>query len=285
MAGITSAVIGAGTSLYGAHKQSKAAKAAAASTKPNPYTTNSQYGSVVNQNGQLNFNQAANPFSQMFNVGGLQQAANAFSAPGQAYYGAPQEVVQAAQGTMNTDQDAAGRLEMLRNMAAPESNRQALALRERLFGRGTLGSSGGAAEQRAFLDAENQADLGRQMTSVDWANQRAQSRFQNALSATGFGANLQQNAFNQATAAQSASQSPFSLLLQQGGLGVSAGGGVAPAAAMASAQAQGQAFDTTAGALQGLAGIGMEAWQNRPIKMTQNPQNTAAYGLPQGGPY
>lgn len=284
MAAITTGIIGAGTALYGAKKQAKSAKQAAQATKPTPYGTSSQYGNVNVKNGQLDFQQANNPFVNMFTMGGLQQAANAFSAPGSAYYGAPQEVIDAANGINNTDADAAGRLQMLRDLAAPESNRQAVALRERLFGQGRLGSSGGAAEQRAFLDAENQADLQRQLTATDWANQRAQNRFQAALGAVGLGSNIQQNAFNQAAAAQTASQSPFQLLMQQAGLGVSAGGGVAPAAAVAAAQAQGDKYNTYAGAFGQLAGLGMDAWNNRTIKMTPNPQSTAAYGLPAGGP-
>lgn len=263
MAAITTGVLGAGAAIYGAKKNAKSAKAAAASTKPTPYSTSSQYGSVDARNGQLDFNQAANPFTQMFNIGGLQQAANAFSAPGQAYFGAPQEVIDAVNGINNTDADAAGRLDLLRNLAAPESNRQALALRERLFGAGRLGSSGGAAEQRAFLDSENQADLQRQLTATDWANQRAQNRFQAALGAVGLGSNLQANAFNQAAASQTAAQSPFQLLMQQAGLGVSAGGGVAPAAAVNAAQAQNDKTGAYLGAFQGLAGLGMDLYNQR----------------------
>jgi hypothetical protein len=56
-------------------------------------------------------------------------------------------------------------LQQLRDQAAPDANRQAVALRDRLFGRGTLGSTGGAAEQEAFLNSQNQADLQCQMTA------------------------------------------------------------------------------------------------------------------------
>lgn len=231
-------ILGAAANYASANQASNAAGDAARSTQTNPYSVYTPFGSVVN-NGQrgLNVQGAPNPFSQLFTTGGLSQGANAFSAPGAAYYGAPSEVVNAANGANNTDAEAAQRLQLLRDQAAPAANQQAVSLRDRLFGRGTIGSTGGANEQRAFLDSQNQADLNRQMTAADWANARAQQRFSNALGATGFGAQLQGQQFNQFAASQQGVMNPFSQLLQAGGLGVGAGGGVAPAAAINAAQA------------------------------------------------
>lgn len=261
-----------GAGYLGSKNEAKNTAQAAAATRPVPYSTQSQYGTTTvdpNTN-QIGFQQAANPFAQLATMGGLQMGANAFSAPGAAYYGAPQEVVQAANGAMNTDAEASNRLAMLRDFAAPESNRQAVSLRERLFGRGQLGSSSGGAQQRAFLDSENQADLGRQMTAVDWANQRAQQRFSNALGATGFGAQIQGQQFNQFTAGQQAAANPFQQLLQQGGLGVGAAGGVAPGAAMANAQAQSAPFNMGVQALSQFAPM-IGQWAGNAISSPKTP--------------
>lgn len=257
-----------GAGLLGSKKNADATSAAAASTRATPYSTGSQYGTtaVDPKNNTIQFNQAANPFAQLFTMGGLQQGANAFSAPGAAYYGAPKEVVQAANGAMNSDADAAGRLQLLRDQAAPESNRQAVSLRDRLFGRGTLGSSAGSNVQRAFLESENQADLGRQMTAADWANQRAQQRFSNALGATGFGGQIQQQQFNQFAASQQGANNPFQQLLQQGGMGVGAAGGVAPGAAMTNAQAQSAPWQIGAQAISQLAPMIGSYFTNSSVK-------------------
>ncbi len=274
-----------GAGLLGSKKNADNTAQAAASTRPVPYSTQSQFGtSTVNPtNNSIQFQGAANPFAQLFTMGGLTQGANAFSAPGAAYYGAPKEVVQAANGTMNTDADAAGRLQLLRDQAAPGANQQAVALRERLFGRGTLGSSGGGAEQEAFLNSQNQADLNRQMTAADWANQRAQQRFSNALGATGFGGQIQQQQFNQFAASQTGASNPFQQLLQQAGVGVGAAGGVAPGAAMANAQAQTAPWNI---ATQALSQFGPQIGQYFGNMISSSPKTSPqGYSQNQADPY
>lgn len=247
-------LLGSAASIYSANQNADATAAAARSTQTNPFSVFSPFGSVVN-NGQrgLVINPGNNPFTQMFTTGGLTMGANAFSAPSAAYYGAPKEIVDAANGAMNTDAAAADRLALLRSQAAPESNRNAIALREKLFGQGRNGSTGGANEQRAFLEAENNADLNRQITAADWANARAQQRFSNAVSATGVGGQIQGQQFNQFAASQAGQMNPFMAMLQAGSLGVGAGGGVAPGAALAAAQASNVPYQMGAQAVGELA--------------------------------
>lgn len=238
-AAIIPAVVGAGASIIGANKQASATKAAAAATETRPFSGTSAYGTTNFNQGtrQFDINQANNPFASLFTVGGLSSLANAASAPGSPFYGAPPELIAALGQAGNSDAEAADRLNLLRSQAAPENNAAALSLKDKLFSLGQLGSTSGAAGQEALLRAANAQDLGFQTTAADWANQRAQQRFQNALTTIQTGGNLSNQQFGQGVTSNNALGDMFQRLLSQAGLGVSAGGGQAPQAALASAQA------------------------------------------------
>lgn len=232
-------LIAAGASIIGAKKQASATKSAAEATATHPFSGSSAYGTTNFNQGtrQLDINQANNPFASLFTVGGLSSLANAASAPGSPFYGAPPELIAALGGASNSDAEAQNRLDLLRSQAAPENNAAALSLKDKLFSLGQLGSTSGAAGQEALLRATNAQDLGFQTTAADWANQRAQQRFQNALTTIQTGGNLASNQFNQGVTANNSLGDMFQRLLSQAGLGISAGGGQAPAAAMAAAGA------------------------------------------------
>jgi hypothetical protein len=236
---IASAAVSIGGALIGAKGSKDAAKTAAQATATNPYSGTSSYGTTAFNTGTRTFdiNQAANPFAQLATVGGLGSLANAYTAPGSAYYGAPPELIAALQGTNDTSGAMAARLAQLRSMASPENNAAAVSLKDKLFSLGQLGSTSGAAGQEAMLRAQNQQDLGFQQTAQDYANAQAQQRFQNALTAVNAGSTLAGNQFQQGVSSQGILANQFQQLLQQAGLGVSAGGGQAPAAAMAAAAA------------------------------------------------
>lgn len=246
----------AGSAILG-HQSSQAAKGAANATETRPFSGTSSLGTTKYNQGNRTFdiNQANNPFAQLSTIGGLSQFANAYSAPGQAYYGAPQEVINALQGTMDPSQLAQQRLDMLRQQASPENNRQALALKDKLFSLGQLGSTSGAEGQRAFLEAQNAQDLGFQQSAQDYANTQAQNRFQNAIQATGLGANLANQNFSQGVGANNILSQQFQNLLSQAQLGVQAGGGQAPGAAVNAANqpSTGQLLGT--GLLPGLQNL------------------------------
>ena len=141
-----------GAGIYGAAKQGKAGKKAgrraAAMATPIGYGTAGPWGAtaVDPRSRMVTYSPAQNPFSQLFNVGGLGSLANAYSAPGAAYYGASPEVAAAAQGMFGPalEQEAAGRLGVLRELAQPQEQQMQNQLTDRLFASGRLGGTGGA---------------------------------------------------------------------------------------------------------------------------------------------
>lgn len=228
-----------GMSLYGANQGAKATKQAAAAATPTPYSTSSIFGNVNvdPRTRAMTFNMGTSPFAQLFNVGGTQALGNAYSAPGSAYYGAAPEVAAAAGGVMDTDAEAAGRYDLLKQLAAPEENRMFQRLENNLFARGQMGTTGGGEQYRGFYEAQNQADLARQMTAQDWAQQRALSRFDVARNAVGQGMNSQVQNFNIGTGSAGGIQNLFAMLMQQANAGIGAGGGTPSGVALANAEA------------------------------------------------
>lgn len=123
------------------------------------------------------------------------------------------------QGTAGLEQQ---QLDLLREKAAPQSERQFNALQSKLFSQGRLGTTGGARAFQAFAEAENAADLDRQLSARDLGLRTAEQQrsiasttgalanqvagtgnalsinnLQAALSAFGQAAGLQTDAFNQ----------------------------------------------------------------------------------------
>jgi len=237
---IINAGVQVGTAVYGAKQAKKGAKRAAAMATPVPYSATSQYGTTTwnPKTHQMELAQAQNPFSQMLNIGGQQSLANAYSAPGQAYFGAAPEVAQAAGAMFGPGQDAAAaeRLGVLRQLAQPEEQRTGQSLNDRLFAMGQMGTSGGGIQQEAFYKAQQDADLKRQLASQDWAQSRSMDRFNTAIGAVNQGQAGQSQAFNIGQQSQSGLANMFQQLLQQGQLGVGGAAGAPPQLAAAANQ-------------------------------------------------
>lgn len=94
-------------------------------------------------------------------------------------------------------QEAQGRLGLLRQLAAPEEQRATNTLTNQLYAQGRLGGTGGAVQQEALARAQAQADLQRQLSSMDWANQNALQRFNAAGNVVGSGQQQQNLGFGQ----------------------------------------------------------------------------------------
>lgn len=84
-------------------------------------------------------------------------------------------------------QEANGRLDLLRQLAAPEEARATQNLQQQLFSQGRLGGTGGAVQQEALARAQGQADLERTLASQDWARNNALQRFNAATGVIGSG--------------------------------------------------------------------------------------------------
>lgn len=220
----------------------KAAKGAAQATEVRPYSGTSGLGSVGYNNSSRTFTQTAapNPFTQLLNMLGPAALANAGAAPGSAFYGASPEIVAAARGLEGPQQfaDARNRYGLLTQLAAPEMGRSFNSLQNTLFSRGQLGSTGGGEQMRGFYEAQNDADLKRQLASQDWASNQAMNRFNTALSAVGAGQATQLQNYNIGTGAMGGVMNLFSALSNMSNTGVAAGGGQNAQAAMMAAQAQ-----------------------------------------------
>jgi hypothetical protein len=240
------AIIGAAGSIIGAKKSASGAQSAAQATVPVPYGSTGPAGIVgVNKDTkQLTFTQGDNPFASIFNALGMSSFANAAVAPGQFLNGANPEVAAAykgmfGQGLTGEIQDQLG---LLRQAAAPEEARQSQGLDDQLFSRGMLGTSGGAERFRALEEAQGSADLQRQLAAIGLGQQNAGNRFQAAMGATGQGMAGQLQNFNIGQGSFGGMQQLLQNLFDQARIGVGAGGGQAPGAAMMSAQAQGAPF-------------------------------------------
>ncbi len=103
------------------------------------------------------------------------------------YGGASPELISALGGITNTAPEAQDRLQYLRQLAAPEERRGTNTALGRLFSLGQLGSTSGAVQQEALGNVLSKADLARQLTAEDWAQQRATTRFDAALRTVGSG--------------------------------------------------------------------------------------------------
>ena len=265
-----------GAELLGSNKSSKSASAAAAAATPTPYGVQGPAGgfAVDPNTQQIQLSMAQNPFAQIFNSLGASSFANAAVAPGQYLYGVNPEVAAAYQGTFGQGltSEIQSQLDLLRQAAAPEENRARLGLDDQLFARGQLGTTGGAERFRALQESMNQADLQRQLSAVGMGQTNALNRLQGATGATQLGMGQQLQNFNIGQGAFGGLQGLFNNLMQQGQLGVSAGGGTpAGIAQWAAQQAQGPyqagynflnqsgAFDKLGSWLGGLFGGGSGA--------------------------
>lgn len=242
---LAAAAVAAGGSIYAANKSSSAAKDAAASTKISPYsgTTPAGYSGFDPSTGTFTAAPAPNPFQNLFGNIGLSSLANAGVSNSLPFNGANPELLQQLFNANDSSQPGSPEfqsvLDKLRAVAAPQEQRDRVSLDTQQFNTGTFGTTGGAERLRALMEAQGQNDLQRQVTAQGFATNNAQQRFQNALTTVNQGMSNQQQQFNIGSAANSANMNSFQQLLQQLGLGVSAGGGVAPNAAMFAAQQAG----------------------------------------------
>lgn len=83
-------------------------------------------------------------------------------------------------------------LATLRELAQPQEEQAAASTASRLFNQGVLGSTGGALQMQALEEAQQQADLERQMQAINLAQQQQQQGMQQAQ----LGAGLFGNAVN-----------------------------------------------------------------------------------------
>lgn len=222
-------LINLGSQFIGQNQQTKAVEAAAKAATPIPYSGESFMGTTTFNPNTKSFQigAAQNPFAQLFNIGGVQSLANAYSAPGSAYWGAAPELATAAREMGGAAQaaEAQNRYNILTGLAKPEENRMFQRLENNLFARGQMGTSGGGEHYRGFYEAQNRADLERQLASQDWAQSRGMARFNTALGAVGSGQAGQVNTFNMGTGSFGGIQNLFQALMSQANTGIGAGAG------------------------------------------------------------
>lgn len=234
------AAIAAAGAIGGGILSSKGAKSAAKQATPRPYSTFGPAGgfSVDPKTRQIELSMAANPFASMFNALGASSFANAAVAPGQFLHGANSEVANAYRGTFGQGLtgEIQGQLDLLRQAAAPQENRDRLALDDQLFSRGMLGTTGGAERFRALMESQGQNDLQRQLAAVGLGQTNALNRLQGAMGATQQGMAGQQQAFNIGQGAFGGMQGLFQNLINQGQLGLGAASGTPPGIAQWAAQ-------------------------------------------------
>jgi hypothetical protein len=182
-------------------------------------------------------------------------------------------VVAAYQGLSpeGLQESAAGRYDLLTQLAQPQEQRAFQGLENRLFARGQMGTSGGGEQYRGFEEARQQADLMRQVQSQDWATTNALNRFNAANQAVGTGMTGQMNQANIAGGTFGSLQNALGSLYQQANIGLGSASGMPSNIAMAQAQAAGApyqfanefltnsgAYDWLGGKLGGLFGGGYQ---------------------------
>lgn len=303
VAAIAGPLIGAGVGLLGSKKTADATKSAAAATATNPYDVSSPFGGVQYDRNtrQMSVNPSNSPFGSLANALGTSQLANFGFGQSNPYASLTPDVLQAAGNyggllegqaagynqlgggfadalqQLGTDPQAAAqnRYNLLTQAAMPEQNRMFNTLQDRLFGRGQLGTSGGAEQNRAFYESANQADLQRQLAGQNFGMQQqnqlanlagqfgglgqnaAQSRFALAQNLLGAGDTRNQNMLGQAGQLQGLYQQQFNPLLQFAQLGVGAGGGQQGQAALGAMQGQQNYYNALGGvAQQGINTLG-----------------------------
>ena len=163
-------IVNTGASIYGASKNADAAAAAATATQKLPLNVNSNVLGTT----------AFDPATRNYGV----NSTGPSTAP---YAGASPELIAALEGLNNTDAATADRLAALRGLSAPQEQQATNKMTDTLFSRGQLGGTGGALQQEALFKAQAQADQQRQLTAADWAQNRALTKFQSALSTVGQG--------------------------------------------------------------------------------------------------
>lgn len=243
-ANVATDLYGAYNAYQGAQTTKNAAQTAAQSTVISPYSSSSPFGSAVFNPASrtISFN-ATSPFGTLFNQLGLASLANAGVANSMPFNGANPELLAAlgqANDAANPNSDIATNfLSQLRAVAAPQEQRNAIALDNQQFARGTLGTTGGAQRYQAMLEANNQADLQRQLAATQYATQIGNDRFSRALQTVNQGMQGQAQQYSIGAGSFGGIQQLLQSLFSQAQLGIGSGGGVAPAAAINAADQAG----------------------------------------------
>lgn len=245
---------GAGA-VIGGVMSSNSAKKAAKSATPVPYSVSGPAGNVNvdRHNQQISMQlDPNNPFAALFQSLGLGALGRAGNMQDQFLNGANPEVANAYRGMFGQGltSEIQNQLGLLRSAAAPEENRQRLGLDDTLFGRGMLGTSGGAERYRAQEEAFGQADLERQLAAVGLGQTNASNRFQAALGATGQGMNAQNQQFQMGQGAFGGLNQLFQQLIQQANVGTGAASGTPQGIAQYAAQQSQAPYQTAFNFLQ-----------------------------------
>jgi hypothetical protein len=277
---VAAAAVAAGGSYVAASKSAKGAKDAAKASAPNPMDVTSPYGTTTFENGQANAYAAPNPFSNLYGSLGLASLSNAGAANGMPYNGANQSVIDEMNAASAASQPGSNEfndvLAKLRAVSAPEEQRQNVSLDNQQFARGQMGTTGGAERFRALKEAQANADLQRQLQAQGITTQNANDRFSRALTTVNQGMSNQQQQFNIGSASGGNQMNMWQALLNQMGVGIAAGGGQSPGAAMYAAQQSGNVPLAIAQGANGLA----SAWNNRTQPPPAAPPPTTYGGYP-----
>lgn len=240
------AVIGAAGAIGGGLLASSGAKKAAKAATPVPYGVSGPAGTSTVNGKNITLSMRDNPFAALFQALGLGQLGQVGGYSNQFLYGANPEVANAYRGIFGQGltQEIQSQLDLLRQAAAPEEQRQFNRFQDSIFARTGGATSGDTDRFRAFEEAMAQADLQRQLSAVGMGRENALNRFQAAMGAVGQGMSGQQQAFNLGMGAFGGTGDLFQRLIQQAGLGVGAGGGTPPQIAQWAAQQQQLPFQT-----------------------------------------
>lgn len=178
-----------GIGAYGANQSSNqaqgAAQVAGRSGQYRPQQVFSPFGNVMSDGNTTQFQAPTDPFSVLPQelIGESANYADLLGSQ-QGLYGEMGAGYLGELADMGYDPQAAAqsRYDMLTQAAQPEQNRMFQGLEQKLFNQGRLGTSGGGEAFRGFFEAQNQADMNRQLTAQDFAMQQ-----QNHLASLGTG--------------------------------------------------------------------------------------------------
>jgi hypothetical protein len=209
--------------------------------------SNGQFTSTQGQLGQMMtpqiMQQMGNLFGQDFGMGALNAAgqdalgglgnlqtnqAQTFQAPGQQQFqpGLMGNLFGQAQTHLDIlgkspEELGAGQLDIARQIAAPEEQRARVGQQANLFAQGRTGTTGGAGQQQALMEAQNMADLQRQQMAFQ-QGQAIQGQAGQALSnviGQGMGLQGMGNAINAQNFGQALQGSAQNEALRQGQFG------------------------------------------------------------------
>ena len=147
-----------------------------------PGTVTGPSGAVGWQDGRLQMNPSQGTLASM----------NTQQAGGMGLLSSGFNQLQQSQGDFSNIRDE--NLGLLRELARNKEDQAAASTASRLFSSGVLGSTGGANQMRALQEAQQQADLQRQLASIGLARDQQQTTFNQALKQIGLSPEMFQGA-------------------------------------------------------------------------------------------